>query len=121
MAIQVKPTLDIMLCGLHTGVFFLVLPCDIDTVSPIIFVVTIRLLGCVVDDAPADEVNIGGLFIEDFVPHFIGAVADLPYPVFVLFFAIGYVTFEYFPVTVITLISSVAYIQPYPLVNAVLE
>ena len=40
---------------------------------------------------------------------------------FVLFFAIGYVTFEYFPVTVITLISSVAYIQPYPLVNAVLE
>ena len=43
------------------------------------------------------------------------------YPVFVLFFAIGYVTFEYFPVTVITLISSVAYIQPYPLVNAVLE
>ena len=78
-----------MLCGLHTGVFFLVLPRDIDTISPIIPIVAVWLLGGVVDDAPADEVNIGGLFIGNFIPHFIGTVADLPYPVFVLFPLIG--------------------------------
>ena len=84
VTIQVKPALDIMLCGLHAGVFFLILPRDIDTVSPIIPVVAVWLFRCVVDDSPADEVNIGGLFIGDFISHFIGAVADLPYPVFVL-------------------------------------
>ena len=78
-----------MLCGLHAGVFFLILPRDIDTVSPIIPVVAVWLFRCVVDDSPADEVNIGGLFIGDFISHFIGAVADLPYPVFVLFPLIG--------------------------------
>ena len=81
VTVQIETALNVMLCRLHSGVFFLVLPRHIDAVAPVICIFGVWLLGGVVDDSPADEVTIGGLFIGDSIPHDIGAVADLPYPI----------------------------------------
>lgn len=63
VTIQIKTALNVMLCRLHSGVFFLVLSRHIDAVAPVICIFGVWLLRGVVNDPPADKVTIGGLFI----------------------------------------------------------